>query len=191
MATIIAPGVEYIANYISRKQEQDIINTFPKDRFNKVMFRGMNMLRTKTWQSDQVEGRRPVYIFPGYEQMPPQDDWDECIVDIRDEIHNDFGQLCTQAIMTLYNDGNAAIGCHKDKHDDDFYIISVGATRDLCFSEINSQKLSTIAFKVPLENRSILHVTKQANRDYYHFLRKESQVTESRISIVYRPIPIE
>lgn len=186
------PGVTYYPEFITEEEEEIIIDSFPHERFNHVMFRGVYMLRTKTWQSDKNnQGKRPKYIFPGWKQMPEQDDWDPCIEDIRDYIENHFGTRCTQAILTLYKDGNASIGSHKDKHEDEFFIVSVGAPRKLCFSTTPSGKATDIIKKITLESRSMLHVTKEANNSLYHSLRKESSIRDSRISIVFRPIPIE
>lgn len=183
------PGVIYYPDFITKVEEAEIVEAFPHDRFNKVMFRGVHMLRTKTWQSDTDEkGWRPRYIFPGWEQMPPQDDWDPCIENVRDNIQALFDTKCTQAIMTLYKDGNAAIGAHKDKHYDEFFILSIGAPRKLCFSTTDSGKATDIVKRVTLESRSLLHVSKEANDKLYHSLRKEGGVKDPRISIVFRPI---
>ena len=55
--TEIIPGIK---NYID---EKELLSLFPNSRFHKIKFRGVYMLRTKTWQSDKDEyGNRPKYM---------------------------------------------------------------------------------------------------------------------------------
>lgn len=199
--TVVAPGVTYYPNYVSLRQMELIESEFPVSTLVRLPIRGTFLRRAKHWVGDVTEdGQMPDYKFPGVELMPQMGQWTEGTAAVRDQILASHGRYCTQAIVTNYEDGTVGIGFHQDKHDDEFFILSMGATRELEFalprdtvtSSGKPKRVFDVKFKIGLKQGSLLHVSKEANRAYWHGIppkyTKRARKHGSRTSVVFRPI---
>ncbi len=92
-------------------------------------------------------------------------------------------------LLNYYVDGKSRMGFHSDQTDilyqgTGVVIISLGATRTLCFRNIEDQ---TVRHNYNLPSGSLLYMTREVQDEWQHAILK-SDATEGRISLTLRRI---
>jgi alkylated DNA repair dioxygenase AlkB len=179
---------QFERNVLSEEETKELWRQFPRQSFHTVPIRGRTFRRLMKWMSEETkEGKRPHYTFTGSKGMPPQEDMAPFLYRLQELVYRKYGIQCNQAFVTYYGDENTRIGMHKDNHDDDFFVFSLGNTRVIEVGPVRKWNHPD-NYKIPLENGSLLRVTKKGNERFWHGINYADEPTGPRISIVFRRI---
>lgn len=168
----IKPSVEKLKEEIPFVQ-QEIINGGVKIKES----------RLTCWMSDQLE---TTLEYSGKSMLPIyMTSW---VKKIRDIIFNKTGIYFDSVLVNYYENGSTGMRYHSDplgngKWCEDFFIISIGSSRKIVFRQSDNfdNKYNFIA-----KNGDAIHMFDDCQTRYQHSVRKDNNVKEPRISLVFK-----
>lgn len=173
------PGLRVVPDFLSRAEEQKLIAHLDSDALAPFRFQqwtGKRLVKSYGWEYDFQSG-----TFARAAPLPP---W---LLFLRERAANVAGldpALLEQALLLKYGEG-AGIGWHKDRpafaH---VFGVSLGEHAVMRFRKKVGERWRRV--NVPLEPRSLYHLTGEVRHDWEHSIVEMSEGT--RYSITFRTL---
>ena len=158
--------------------------------FADMLHRGRVVARKVALQGDLIgeEEDKPLYRTPSDCMLPTQP-WSPTVSRIREELSTAFDMAFNQVKIQLYKDGFDHITKHSDKTLDikvgsSIVNLNLGTTRMFTFENKETNERRSYKF----QHNSVIIIGWESNRKWTHSVQKDPQVTEKRISFVFRQI---
>lgn len=140
------------------------------------------------------ESKERVEPFYRYAKDTPMvEDWKGTVLkEVKEYVHEDFGQACNHVVVNQHRDGSDYIGFHHDKSqtfepESSVLTISLGASRILRLRKVRGESKGKIV-DVKLNHGSMFVLGPETNRNWKHSIVQRKKVRGRRISMTYRAI---
>lgn len=150
----------------------------------KMAFGYVNVPREQ--QAYSFDDRKLYYEFSGT-KIPTIQKVPECLINLRDQIYNEFGIKYNFCLVNKYNDGNNYIGYHYDSEKNlvnksSIASFSIGQTRKMAF-----KNKSNLIYKLDIKENDLLVIDYPTNKFWKHsILKTQVKNIGPRVNFTFR-----